>query len=291
MKTSIVIISKDEPLLADTLATLHDRSENRVDEVIVVDSSSGRLDAIRTAHPWVEWIDFVQPTGVRVTIAHQRNEGVLHSRGDIVVFIDCGCIPQSGWLARLLAPIINDDESVTCGPATAQGTNVYGGSRWAADDVKYVDKAPTINLAFQRSAYDAVGGFDERFEYGSDIDFTWRLISAGFRLRWVGDAVVEHEWGTVRRQARRAYAYGAASARLYRKHPRKIIPSLRSNPVPLVYPLFLLGLPITAKYRAYPLLALVPLWRNRRADAPLLVVADHVVHGAGVLAEITGLRT
>ncbi len=290
METSIVIISKDEERLAATLDAIADLGQGAVDQVVVIDASQGRLDSIRQANPWVDWEDFHQPVGNRVTIPHQRNAGVRRARGEIIVFIDCGCVPQAGWLQRLLAPIVNEGEQITCGPATARGANVYAGSRWASPTSEYVDKAPTINLAFRRSAFDAVGGFDESFEYGSDIDFTWRLTEHGYRLRWVGDAVVEHEWGTVRRQVRRAYAYGAASARLYRKHPARIRPALSANPVPLVYPLFLLGLPITLKFRAYPLLMLVPLWRNRRADAPLLVLADHVVHGAGVLAEISGLR-
>ena len=290
MKVSIVIISKDEAQLDATLMAVGGIQPGVVDQVVVVDASQRRLDAIRVAHPWVEWIDYAQPQGVRVTIPHQRNLGVLRADGDIVVFIDCGCVPQEGWLDRLLAPLDDPSEMVTCGPATARGANVYGGSRWAEPTDNYVTKAPTINMAFRRAAFDAVDGFDETFEYGSDIDFTWRMIERGYRLRWVSDAVVEHEWGTVQRQMKRAYTYGAASARLYRKHPKRIPEALRSNPVPLLYPLYLVGLPVAMKYRSYLLLLLVPLWRNRRADNPMLVLGDHLVHGAGVLAELTGVR-
>ena len=290
MKTSIVIISKDEMQLDATLTAIGGLKPGVVDQVIVVDASQRRLDSIRIAHPWVEWIDYQQPAGTRVTIPHQRNVGVMHSDGDVVVFIDCGCVPQAGWLDRLVAPLLDATEMVTCGPATARNTNVYGGSRWAEPTDNYVSKAPTINMAFLRSVFDAVGGFDESFEYGSDIDFTWRIIERGYRLRWVADAVVEHEWGTVKRQMKRAYTYGAASARLYRKHPKRIPEALRSNPVPLLYPLYLLGLPIALKYRAYLALLLVPLWRNRDADNPVLVLGDHIVHGAGVLAELSGVR-
>ncbi len=290
MKTSIVIISKDESQLGATLESLRGLVAGTVDQVVVVDASQRRLDGIRIAHPWVEWIDYSQPEGVRVTIPHQRNAGVLRADGDVIVFIDCGCMPQDMWLERLIAPLADESEMVTCGPATARNSNVYGGSRWAEPNDDYVSKAPTINMAFRREVFNAVDGFDETFEYGSDIDFTWRIIERGYRLRWVGDAVVEHEWGTVKRQMKRAYTYGAASARLYRKHPNRIPEALKSNPVPLLYPLYLLGLPIALKHRSYAALLLVPLWRNRHADNPLLVLGDHLMHGAGVLAELTGAR-
>jgi len=290
MKVSLVIVSKDEPGLADTLDAVERLTPGLLDEVVVVDASRGRLDRVHLAHPWVEWHDYEQPEGVSVTIAHQRNIGVACARGDVVVFTDSGCIPREHWLSRLLGPIFDEGESVTCGPAQARGRNIYSGTySWGRVSGPYVSAAATINLAFRREAFDAVDGFDESFAAGEDIDFTWRLNDAGFRLRWVEDAVVEHEWGNARRQMRRSFAYGVGWARLFRKHPQRLKLAFRDNPVAVVYPLFLLGTPLTIKYRAYPLLLLVPLWRARHEAAPLLVLLDHLVLGAGVLAEVVGL--
>ncbi len=264
MKVSLVIVSKDEPALADTLDAVEELTRGLLDEVVVVDASQRRLDRIRLARPWVTWQDYEQPNGVRVTIAHQRNIGVANSVGDVVVFTDSGCIPRADWLARLLAPILEEDESVTCGPADSQGPSIYSGPKWwGRTTERYISEAPTINLAFRREVFDAVGGFDESFAAGEDIDFTWRVNDAGYRLRWVADAVVEHEWGDTRRQMRRSFAYGVGWARLLRKHPRRMQEVLRRNPVTVIYPLFLLGAPLTIKYRAYPLLLLIPLWRAR----------------------------
>jgi hypothetical protein len=285
--TSLVIVSKDERLLGETLQALKPFVGHVLAEVLVVDASNGALDDIRTSHEWARWIDYVQPPGIHTTIAHQRNVGVRNAEGDIIVFTDSGCLPEDGWLERLLAPILEDGEAVTCGPTRAIGKSVYSGVHWWGNaNMDYVPMAPTINLAFRREAFDAVGGFDETFGSAEDIDFTWRLTDSGYRLRWVQDAVVQHDWGTPERQLRRAFFYGKGGCRLLRKHPHRIPEAVKQNSVPLVYALFLLGLPLTLRWRWYPLLLLWPIWRQRKDELRWLVLLDHLVMGAGVLHEL-----
>jgi hypothetical protein len=96
---------------------------------------------------------------------------------------------------------------------------------------------------------------------------------------------VRHDWGAPHRQVKRAFAYGRARARLYAKHRRRIGRAVREDPIVFAYPLFLIGLPLTARFRAYPLLLLVPAWRNRR-EGVVRTLADHLVYGAGVLREV-----
>lgn len=286
---SIVIISKDEPSLDETLSQVaqHANGLGEPSEIIVVDASDGRLDHIRQRHSeTVRWLQFDRPPGVAVSIPHQRNLGVRAARGEIIVFTDAGCQPRAGWLARLVAPL-HEDEHVTAGMALAasQRPGLYDSSALTSASSRYLRECATINLAFHREVFDAVGGFDERFAYGSDVDFSWRLIDAGYRIRNIPDAVVEHDWGNRRRQVRRSYAYGKARARLYRKHRSRLKHILRDDPVVVIYPVFLLGLPLSLIFPLYPALLLIPAWRNRSIGA-VRAVADHLVFGAGVLAEL-----
>ena len=287
LKVSLVIVNKDERLLADSLRALEPFVGNFLHEVLVVDASNGSLDDIRLSNEWAGWIDYTQPPGIRTTIAHQRNIGVQHAQGDVIVFTDSGCLPQEDWLKRLVTPILEGNEFVTCGPSKAVGKSVYPGKKspHGADTV-YVPMAPTINIAFRREAFDAVGGFDESFGSAEDLDFTWRLTDVGYRLRWVENAVVTHDWGTAQRQIRRACFYGKGGCRLMRKHPHRIIELTKQNPVPIAYALFLLGLPLTLKFRRYPLLILWPSWRLRDSEMPWLALLDHIVMGAGFLYEL-----
>lgn len=287
---SVVIISKDEADLDETLTDVEREVSSLAEpgEVVVVDASGRRLDYIRQRHEAaVRWLDFQQPPGVRVSIPHQRNVGVRAASGDIIVFTDAACRPREKWLARLVAPL-REDENVVAGlTEDLRGKGRYELLPKDLGKGDYLRESPTLNLAFRREVFDAVGGFDETFTYGSDIDFCWRLNDIGYRIRRVPDAVVGHDWGTPRRQRRRSYLYGKARARLYRKHKARRRHILRDDPIVVIYPLFLLGLPLTLVFPLYPLLLLIPAWRNRDRGA-IQVLIDHLWYGAGALAELAG---
>jgi GT2 family glycosyltransferase len=288
LAVSVVVISKDEPSLAKTLDALAPAVGRTFHDLVVVDASDGRLDHIRDANSWVTWIPFARPPGSGITIPEQRNRGVAAAGGEVVVFTDCGCVPEPGWLEHLLRPLFEDGEQVVCGRTGSSGVSVYdgipaGSSIDAPPD--FVDECPTINMAFRRTAFEAIGGFDESFDYGSDIDFSWRLRRQGIPIRYVPAAVVVHDWGDRTRQNRRARQYGRARARLYRKHPGRIPHMLRADPIVAAYPVFLLGLPLMLRWRWYPLLLALPLWRNR-GKRPVRVVIDHLWFGLGVLEEL-----
>ena len=154
---------------------------------------------------------------------------------------------------------------------------------------RYVEEAPTANLAFKRELLEAIGGFDENFEYGSDIDFTWRLVADGAKIRYVADAIVDHDWGTFRRQLKQIAAVRASRVRLYRKHRYRRRNLFVHDPVPVLYPLYILGLPLALRHRSYLLLVAVPLWRARKRPYPLRVVACHFAEGIGSLKELTAI--
>jgi glycosyltransferase involved in cell wall biosynthesis len=287
---SVVIISKDELSVSGTLTDVVGQlaSSTEDGEIVVVDASNGRLDHIRRSHEdTVRWVDFQPPDGVRVSIPHQRNTGIREAKGDIIVFTDAGCRPGPGWLERLVAPL-QGGENVTAGvSAEMSGQILYELPPEQGGENTYLREAPTLNLAFRREVFDAVGGFDESFAYGSDVDFTWRVNDMGYRIRCVPDAIIQHDYGTPQRQRRRSYAYGKARARLYIKHKSRRKHVLRDDPIAVVYPLFLLGLPVTLIFPPYLLLLLIPAWRNRSLGMARVIV-DHLWFGAGVLAELVG---
>jgi glycosyltransferase involved in cell wall biosynthesis len=291
---SVVIICKDEASLADTLDIVTDQVAGLAEpgEVLVVDASGGRLDYIRQRYQaTVRWIDFQPPAGVRISIPHQRNAGVRATDSDIVIFTDAGCLPVAGWLEQMVTPLLKGDDAVSGTSQDLAGALTFPSAsigRFEEPEGRIcLVECPTLNFGFRRAVFDELGGFDESFTYGSDVDFTWRLNDAGYRVRYIPDARLRHDYGASRRRNRRSYLYGKARARLYRKHRARRRTILRNDPITVVYPLFLLGLPLTFIFPLYPLLLLIPAWRNR-SEGIFRVLVDHLWYGAGVLAELAG---
>lgn len=290
---SVVVISKDEEGLDDTLAALAKQVDglNEPAEIVVVDASAGRLDHIRRRHQeTVRWLDFQPIPDVRVTIPHQRNVGVREALGEVIVFTDAGCLPSDGWLMRMTASLRLGENAVAGTSRDISGEVIFPSQHIRVErlgDVSYLAECPTLNFAFTRVVYEALGGFDESFAYGSDVDFTWRLNDADYKVRYVPEASIQHDYGASRRQRRRSYIYGKGRARLYKKHRSRRRELLRNDPMVVAYPLFLLGLPLTLIFPLYPLLLLIPAWRNR-SEGAIRVLVDHLWFGAGVLAELAG---
>ena len=82
---------------------------------------------------------------------------------------------------------------------------------------------PGCNMAFRKSALEAIGGFDPRFRTaGDDVDVCWRLVERGGRIGFHAGAMVwHHRRNSVRTYWKQQRGYGRAEALLERKWPEK----------------------------------------------------------------------
>ncbi len=282
---SIVIINKNDRGVSATLAALTAIRSQRQLEIIVIDASSHRLDDIAADFPKVVWVPFTPKPHKLISIPEQRNLGVHTARADVVVFIDANCVPQPQWLARLTAPIFAGEENIVAGSTRSQRSAADSRGSQLHKGERYLRECPTINLAFKKSVFDSVGGFDERFDYGSDVDFSWRAISAGYKVRYIHGAQISHDWGNAAETVRRAYHYGVARCRLYKKHPRRCTELLTHDITVPAYAAYILGLPVTVWLPWYPLIILIPFVKNIRHH-PLHTLRYHLVYAVGALREL-----
>ena len=105
---------------------------------------------------------------------------------------------------------------------------------------------PTAALMVRAGAVPA-GGFDPGLRYGEDVDLIWRMIGAGWRVRYDPAAEVRHaepgRWPAV---LARRFRYGNSAAPLARRHPGLVPPLiLQAWPAAAVAAL-LAGRPVTA---------------------------------------------
>lgn len=283
---SIIIIVKNDKNIEKTLYHLEKINKPQKTEILVIDASGGLLDTIKNQYPFVKWIFFYNSTNKKITIPEQRNLGVKKSRGKIIVFLDAGCVPRKNWLINISEHIFDKSEYIVAGKTLSEGkTTIRDLTSKLNSGKKYLEECPTINLAIKKDVFDKIGLFDETFECGEDIDFSWRAVDAGYKIRYVGNALVTHNWGTWQDEIKRSFWYGTGRTKLYQKHKNRIKYLFTHDIVMVVYPIYILGLLLTFRYPFYPLLIIIPLIRNRH-NKPLHVVIDHLAYGLGVLKEL-----
>ncbi len=185
-------------------------------EIVVADN--GSTDASRSVarrcladHPRARVID----TAGRRAPSRARNAGARAASGDFLVFCDADDVVRAGWLAGM-ADAARSGAIVAGALATKAASP--GRSRPMVAH-KFLPFASGSNLGIWTRDFWRLGGFDESFMAGEDIDLSWRAQLAGLELAFGADAVVDRRaragaWGT----ARQHYRYGQGNARLYRRH-------------------------------------------------------------------------
>ncbi len=161
-----------------------------------------------------------------------RNTALPHVRTELVAFVDSDCAPPPGWLAAL-AGHFADPLVVAAAPRIVpESESAYARARSALDlGVRPGRVAPMTRLAYvptaallMRSAA-AGAGFDEALRYGEDVDLIWRLVAAGWRIRYDPSVEVAHaEPDSMRRLLARRFHYGTSAAPLTARHPGQVTP-------------------------------------------------------------------
>ena len=180
-------------------------------DVVVVDNASGGsdVDRIRAAAPDVRVVE----AGRNLGFAGGCNLGVRHATGEYLAFVNNDARPEPGFLAAAVEAFADPAVGAVAAKVVDwSGERVdYVGSAlsWygqgfkievgAVDDGRFDEVRDVLfgtgsALLVRRSAFEQVGGFDERyFMFFEDVDLGWRLWLAGHRVRYVPQALVRHK--------------------------------------------------------------------------------------------------
>ncbi len=175
------------PAFFEALAATKDISY----EVIVVDNASqdGTQALVAERYPHVRLLANRENVG----FGRACNQAARGACGSLLVFLNPDVIVTPDWLAILARrPTEYPDAAIIC------PTTLYADEPprvWAVP-VEETAAVPGCALATPRTAWEALGGFDERiFLYWEDTELCWRAWLLGWQVLADLEAYVYHERG------------------------------------------------------------------------------------------------
>ncbi len=174
--------------------------------------------------------------------AGARNAGVEKATSALVAFVDSDCVPHPDWLAPLLGhfddPLVAAVAPRIVAPADRgrppDALSRYSAVRSSLDrgpqpglvrPGSTIPFVPTAALVVRRDVAAGPALFDPFLRGGEDVDLVWRLVAAGWDVRYEPAGTVEHSQHLavvpfLRRQA----FYGSTAAPLARRHHDAVAP-------------------------------------------------------------------
>jgi len=205
------------------------RQKRKADEIIVVDSQS-QDDTVSIVSRY-EGVRLIEIERSAFDHGGTRDMALRESKGDFVLFLTQDALPEDEWyISRLLAPF--EDPAVA---AVGGRQKPYDDARpferavrehnypadscvWTAEAIGSMGvRAFLISdccSAYRREAYLAVGGFDHPIMTNEDMLIAEKLLHAGYKLAYCGDAAVLHSHNmTLKQQYKRNYIVGRTMKR------------------------------------------------------------------------------
>jgi GT2 family glycosyltransferase len=238
-------------VMEQCLRSLFENVSDRIAyEVIVVDTPSddGAREMIERQFPQVRF--FVEE---RRGLAISRNRGIFEAKGRLILHLDSDTLVLPGSFERLVefmdehpecaaaaAKLINHDRSLqySCRrfytlPAILWRRTPLGKwfpdagpvrdhlmMDWDHNQVREIDWMQAAGFIMNRKAVEAIGPFDEKYIYAfEDVDWCYRAWKAGWKILYVPDAPIIHEWQrTSGKLNRTAWLHFKSAIRFYRKN-------------------------------------------------------------------------
>ena len=164
-----------------------------------------------------------------------RNYGAERANGEWLLILDSDVVLPEGYLEAIDKSLLSVSEEIVA----------FGGPDAAHDSFTPVQKAisysmtsffttggirggkakldkfypRSFNMGIRRDVYQQLGGFT-KMRFGEDIDFSYRIVEAGYRPRLFPDAWVWHKRRTdFKKFFRQVYNSGIARINLEKRHP------------------------------------------------------------------------
>lgn len=232
MKFSVIIPVYNRPdELDELLQSLTEQSFSDFEVVVAEDGSTKKSDTVVKKYKKRLQIIYFEKSNSGPGLT--RNEGAKKATGDYLVFFDSDCIIPKDYFLNVEDYLTKYPIDAFGGPDRALPTFTSiqkainysmtsffttGGIRGGK---KSMDKfhPRSFNLGVTREAFDSIGGYGT-MRFGEDVDFSLRLLAAGFSTALITDAFVYHKRRTNFRQFfKQVSNSGIARINLHLCHP------------------------------------------------------------------------
>lgn len=244
MKVSVVITNHNTwPLTVRCVSALEKHSHGRISEIVVVDDGS-KTPAPPELPASARVVYNPKNLGYQASV----NVGFREVSGDWVLLLDSDAYPLMDVVEPLDRSLAADPELAAIALATVdelgratqtaqsepRALGFVLGPRLEGAYVRLRDflKEPTLvvyscALAVRKSAFEAIGGFDEEFDFlDADLDFSMRLSEAGFKVMRDASVVAFHRGsGSPQTQSKRVLRCYRNRWRLLAKHQKLPAPA------------------------------------------------------------------
>ena len=227
MKYSIIVPVYNRPDEVDELLQSLTEQELKDFEVVIVEDGSQKpcKDVCDKFADILDLHYYVKENGGP---GQARNYGAERARGEWLIILDSDVVLPKGYLKAVeegvSTPLPHREGqgggsfAAFGGPDASHPSFTPGGIRGGKAKLdKFYPRS--FNMGIRRDVYLQLGGFS-KMRFGEDIDFSYRIVEAGYRPQLFPEAWVWHKRRTdFRKFFRQVYNSGIARINLEKRHP------------------------------------------------------------------------
>jgi GT2 family glycosyltransferase len=294
MSFSVLICTYNRhELLRQALEALIEHTDEKPDQVVVVNGGDERTDEVVRSYQGRHGIDLKLVKTVNKNLAASRNVGLPHCTGAIVAMTDDDAEVFPDWVTQLKRQHDAHPEAGVIGGAVIGAISSDNLISKLADIVTFplpqaagyiTHNLPGVNVSYKRDLLDRVGLQDETLFRGEDVDFNWRIKKLGAQIYFhPAIKVIHHHRPSLKQFWRQHYMYGRAYYLVRRKwrdlysvYPRHLrTPRDAAKALYFVAAIFIQPAQAVAKLES---------WRDRVAGYPILLV-NHALWKYGMIRQ------
>ncbi len=211
-------------------ALLKQTYEHKDYEVIVVDDGScdNTANIVKACT-----VKYIYQTNQGPAAA--RNRGVKEAEGEIILFTDSDCMPDSNWISEMLKPFKDMDVAAVKGAYRTEQKRIMARFAQLEFEERFemlkragsIDMVDTYSAGFRKEIFRKTGGFDTSFPVANneDTELSYRMSMLGLKMVFNPKAIVYHlnHPDSVRRYARLKFWRGYWRIVVYKRFPDKML--------------------------------------------------------------------